>query len=159
MGRLPTARSCGVLLDSVAVIGRLQRRTLRDATAHRAARAGVLSAVDELGPIRATALATHLRLDNSVVSRQLASLDQDGLVERVTDPADGRAQLVQLSAAGQVLLGELRQRASDQLRHQLAGWSEGDLESLVSSLRRLEHSMTVGEDTASSPEFRKGLTP
>jgi len=123
-----------------------------------AARLSVLAAVTEFGPLRPTVLAGQLHVDISVVSRQLSSLDRDGLVERVTDPVDGRAQLVRVTAAGRKVLDELRQRASERLAQRLPDWSDDDLDALTALLRRLEHSLTAAEDADLTPEILKGVT-
>ena len=49
------------------------------------------------GPMRAGALAEMLQSDPSTVSRQVAALVKDGLLERQADPADGRASLLVLT--------------------------------------------------------------
>jgi DNA-binding MarR family transcriptional regulator len=53
-----------------------------------------LGVLEVRGAIRCGQMAAALAVDPSVVSRQLASLTQLGLVERHPDPADGRAELV-----------------------------------------------------------------
>jgi DNA-binding MarR family transcriptional regulator len=159
MERLPSVGACEALLRSVRALGWLQRRALQDATSHcTGARAGVLAAVADLGPLRPTSLAGHLHVDNSVVSRQLGALDEDGLVERVADPDDGRAQLVQVTVAGRQFLTGLRQRASARLVPRLAGWSDQDVDTLTGLLSRLEDSLATAEDTNHSEELWKGLT-
>src|ERR1700712_561558 len=52
------------------------------------------------GTCRPGRVAEVLCVDRSVISRQLAGLDQMGLIERAADPEDGRAELVSLTAAG-----------------------------------------------------------
>jgi DNA-binding MarR family transcriptional regulator len=79
-------------------------------------------------------------------------------VERVTDPVDGRAQLVRVTGAGRLLLGELRQRASERLAQRLAGWSDEDLDALTALLRRLEESVAAAEGGELTPEILKGVT-
>ena len=54
----------------------------------------------DVGPVRAAALADRTGLDKSTVSRQVARLVELRLVERVPDPLDGRARIVQLTADG-----------------------------------------------------------
>ena len=58
------------------------------------------------GPMRAGALAECLQSDPSTVSRQVAALVKDGLLERRADPADGRASLLVLTAKADAVLAE-----------------------------------------------------
>src|SRR4051812_48047515 len=54
--------------------------------------------------IRASDLVATLDLDKGFVSRQVAHLERLGLVERVSDPEDGRAQRITLTPAGRETL-------------------------------------------------------
>jgi DNA-binding MarR family transcriptional regulator len=140
----PTSESCAALLTSARTLHGLHRRLLReDSTQCSALRANVLAAVADHGPLRPSALAEHLRIDGSVVSRQLHCLDADGLVERIADPADGRAQLVRVTTPGRDYLDGLRRRASSALAARLDGWSDDDVDTLAELLLRLEHSLTL----------------
>jgi len=159
MKQRPSVRACEALLRSVRSIGWLSRRFLRDASTDCSApRASVLAAVTDLGPLRPTEVAAHLHLDISVVSRQLSSLDRDSLVERVTDPVDGRAQLVRVTEAGRQFLGILRERAAERLAERLAGWSDDDIEMLSGLLRRLEESLAASQGDESTAKVLKGVS-
>jgi DNA-binding MarR family transcriptional regulator len=139
----PSSESCAALLTSARTLHGLHRRLLReDSTQCSALRANVLAAVADHGPLRSSTLAEQLRIDGSVASRQLHCLDVDGLVERVTDPADRRAQLVRITAPGRDYLDGLRRRASSALAGRLAGWSDDDVHTLAEQLLRLEHSLS-----------------
>ena len=140
----PTSESCAALLTSARTLHGLHRRLLReDSTQCSALRANVLAAVADHGPTRPSTLAEHLRIDGSVVSRQLHCLDADGLIERIADPADGRAQLVRVTPSGRDYLDGLRRRASSALAARLDGWSDDDVDTLAELLLRLEHSLTL----------------
>jgi len=158
----PSSESCAALLTSARTLHGLHRRMLReDSTQCSALRATVLAAVADHGPLRPSALAEHLRIDGSVVSRQLHCLDADGLVERIADPADGRAQLVRVTTPGRDYLDGLRRRAGSALAGRLAGWSDDDVGTLAGLLLRLENSLTVEHgptvaDRVTAPE--KGTT-
>src|SRR5690349_19479342 len=56
------------------------------------------------GEMRLGELATLRGVAQSVVSRQVGELEARGLVARRPDPADGRAGLVRLTAAGLAVL-------------------------------------------------------
>ena len=55
---------------------------------------GLLSLLQDAGPLRASELVTRIGLDKSTVSRQVAHLVDLGLVDRAADPVDGRAQVL-----------------------------------------------------------------
>src|SRR4051812_480424 len=51
--------------------------------------------------VRATEIARRIGISKQAVGALLADLEAWGVAERVPDPADGRASLVRLTAAGQ----------------------------------------------------------
>ena len=72
--------------------------------------------------IRPGHIAAKLGVDPSVVSRQLAGLHRLELVERGTDPADRRAELISLTAAGHERLREARRTMCAALGERLDHW-------------------------------------
>ena len=64
----------------------------------------LLASLREDGPQRLSTLAEVVRLDRSTVSRQLATLEQRGLVERRPDGHDRRSHLLALTEDGQQVL-------------------------------------------------------
>ena len=86
-----------------------------------------LALIDRLGAPRVSALAEAARVDVSVVSRQVQSLEHHGLVVRAADPHDGRASLVSLSETGRRVLEEGRARTEALVEERLSGWSTADL--------------------------------
>jgi DNA-binding MarR family transcriptional regulator len=89
------------------------------------------------GDARVTTIAERIGSDVSTTSRQVAHLAALGYVDKVTDPADGRAQLVHLSTAGRDLMGALVAHRSRVFQQVLAGWSDADAEALTAYLSRL----------------------
>jgi DNA-binding MarR family transcriptional regulator len=82
----------------------------------------VVSVVGLLGPLAPSALADHLRVPPTSISRHVARLVDAGLVRRVAHPQDGRSYLIELTSAGRAevetiaprfrsLVGDLRGRA------------------------------------------------
>src|SRR5664279_3483631 len=57
----------------------------------------VLRCLANDGPMRSSALADCLQSDPSTISRQVAAMVKDGLLERRADPEDGRASLLVLT--------------------------------------------------------------
>lgn len=68
------------------------------------ARWTVLEILDGKGSIRQTALAQELGFAERSVTQAVESLAGDGLVERMPDPADGRAKLATLTDEGAAAL-------------------------------------------------------
>ncbi|GLZ40335.1 MarR family transcriptional regulator [Actinokineospora sp. NBRC 105648] len=84
-----------------------------------------------LGPSRSSALAEAIHSDPSTVSRQVATLVKDGLVERRADPEDGRASLLAVTEAGTALLTEQRARMALSLARMVSHWDPADLDTFV----------------------------
>ena len=82
----------------------------------------LLGVVAAHGPMRPGHIAAKLSVDASVVSRQLAGLHRNGLVERGPDPADRRAELISLSPAGHERLAHARQVMCGALAERLEHW-------------------------------------
>ncbi|MGH8963520.1 MAG: MarR family winged helix-turn-helix transcriptional regulator [Jatrophihabitantaceae bacterium] len=132
------------LVDVADTFTRLMRTFVRTRTQVLAAAAHdvewsahmVLKALDNDGPLRSSRVADLLQADPSTVSRQVAALVRDGLVERRADPEDGRACLLVLTDKAADVL-----KRHDQIRHQhfdrmLAGWNERDLRRFSTLLTR-----------------------
>jgi DNA-binding MarR family transcriptional regulator len=68
----------------------------------------LLALVEELAPARISALAAADHTSQPTMSTQVQRLEAEGWTERVPDPADARASLVSLTAAGRAALGTAR---------------------------------------------------
>jgi len=88
------------------------------------------------GPRRAGELAAVMAADPSTVSRQVAALVRQGMVERQADPEDGRASLLVPTAAGRRRVEEHRQRRETAIAPVVADWSSEDIGTLSTLLRR-----------------------
>jgi DNA-binding MarR family transcriptional regulator len=96
----------------------------------------MLLRIAEQGPLRPSALADCLFVDLSTVSRQLATLETAGWVVREKDPDDRRAQLLQATAEGRIVLQRNHQARRDALEDLLASWSADDRVAFAGHLRR-----------------------
>ena len=88
------------------------------------------------GPRRSSALAEAVHSDPSTVSRQVAQLVRLGLVERVADPADGRAALLVATDEGRRVFAENRRRRNEGIAEMTGHWSATDREAFVRLLGR-----------------------
>ncbi len=107
----------------------------------------VLASVHELGEARPSASAEFCGLDNSTISRHIKRLEDEGMIARSPDPADGRASLLRLTDDGQDYLDRAQQLRRAALDHALAGWKPTERSMLNNILGRLAKDMAA--DTAS----------
>src|SRR3954454_22402426 len=100
-----------------------------DAGGHNVEPAGLgrLSAPAPPGPPRLSTLASVMCLDLSTVSRQVPALEKHGWVARTRDPEDHRAQLLELTPAGQDMLQAVRRSRAEVLERLLPDWSTADI--------------------------------
>ena len=98
---------------------------------------GLLSLLQDAGPLRASELVTRIGLDKSTVSRQVAHLVDLGLVDRAPDPVDGRAQVLSPSPEGSARLARIRDVRRARWEDDLADWPASDVAALADLLRRL----------------------
>lgn len=102
---------------------------------------GVLKSLRH-GDARPGDLATALHVVPSVISRAIAPLEQDGLVERKVDPADARASLLGLTTLGRQRLSRVQQVYVQQLRETFASWTDAEAEQAAALLARLDEALT-----------------
>jgi DNA-binding MarR family transcriptional regulator len=96
----------------------------------------VLMCIAEQGRVRPSALADHLFVDLSTVSRQLVTLESAGWVARERDPEDRRAQLVRVTSEGERVLQCNHDARREVLAELLASWSDLDREAFAVQLSR-----------------------
>lgn len=103
----------------------------------------LLHVVRRYGPMRQSALAEHLHADPSTVSRHVAELVGDGLVERQPDPEDGRANLLALTADGLDVVVTMRDARDTRMAAALDGWTTEQIEHLGEGIERLTASVST----------------
>jgi DNA-binding MarR family transcriptional regulator len=111
----------------------------------------LLMPLEHDGEQRCTALAARAGVDASVASRQIATLERSGHVERRPDPADGRASLFRLTPQGSAALAAARALRSDWALGALAGWDEADGRLLTRLLENLIADLEAAQLPGSAP--------
>jgi DNA-binding MarR family transcriptional regulator len=99
------------------------------------------------GPQRVTLLAEHVYSDVSTVSRQVTTLVSHGLVEKVSDPRDGRACRVSLSTEGEALVERLKAIRGQWFQHLLQDWAPADAQAFGGYLERFATSVEASKAT------------
>ncbi len=127
------------LIDIMAVMNRPQRDELMiRAAGIKLDRAlfPLLVLIERLGPIGVVELAERVGRDYTTVSRQMAKLDDLGLVTRQESAADRRVREAVVTAEGKTMTDRIdaaRERIS---RSIFASWDEQDIDDLVRLMRK-----------------------
>jgi DNA-binding MarR family transcriptional regulator len=133
-------------LDTAArlrmTIGRLSRRLRSTAAARDAGLTptaiSVLLSVVRLGPVRLAELADSEGVNPTMLSRVVATMVQDGLLERSHDEGDRRAAWVEATAAGRKLAERMRRERTGAVNLALEALSEADRRRIEKALPALE---------------------
>jgi DNA-binding MarR family transcriptional regulator len=93
-----------------------------------------LSTLDRIGSCRLTALAAHEGVTQPAMTQLVGRLEEQGLVQRCADPADGRVVEVQITAAGRALIASRRAVRTERLSGLLASLRQEDQDALAAAL-------------------------
>jgi DNA-binding MarR family transcriptional regulator len=104
-----------------------------------------LARLERSGPATSSALARIEQISPQSMGATLAGLEARGLIERRSDPSDGRRVVMSLTAAGAEALRSKRDARTAQLARALsADFSQPELDQLMAAaplLERLAHSI------------------
>jgi DNA-binding MarR family transcriptional regulator len=131
--RSATSDRVGISLTAVATLGRLQREG--------AARLTELAAAEGITQPSMTALVTRLT--------------EQGLVERASDPSDGRAVLLSLTPAGADFLAQRRAVRTDRLVPYVAGLSPDELSDIAAAMPALNRLTGALRRSTTTPEVTR----
>jgi DNA-binding MarR family transcriptional regulator len=121
-------------------LGRIVRALRQEAPSSEVGPGGlsVLVVLEGQGPQRIGSLAEAVAVTPPSMTRIVNALETEGLVDRQPDPADGRAQVVAMTAAGRALLTSGKEVKLAALRRRLAELPPGDRARLAAALPALE---------------------
>lgn len=129
-----------------AAIHLLRRLRVHDAASGlTASRLSALSVVVFGGPIRMGDLAAAEQVRPPSMTRTVGDLERAGLVRRVPDPEDGRAQVVEATEEGRRILFEGRRRRVQALARRLAALTPSD-RALLSRAADLLEAVSLPEE-------------
>ena len=100
--------------------------------------AATLATLDRSGPRRLTALAAHEGVTQPAMTQLVDRLQGAGMLDRVPDPADGRAVQVRITGEGRALLARRRAVRAERVAGLLARLSPDDQALLTAALPALE---------------------
>jgi DNA-binding MarR family transcriptional regulator len=87
-------------------------------------------------PQRVSAVAESIHSDVSTVSRQVSHLVHHGLLDKIGDPDDRRAQLLSLSPSGREVIDKLVRGRGQWFGELLASWTDEDVRAFDAYLTR-----------------------
>ncbi|WP_433299077.1 MarR family winged helix-turn-helix transcriptional regulator [Actinoplanes sp. CA-030573] len=124
------------LRDALKAVRLFKQRTAPRDTVVPAGALGVLAAITASRGSHVKELAAASALDPSTISRAVAALVRDGLVERTADPADGRACVLTSTDAGRAAYDQVLDRYGRGLADALRGWTPDELRTFSTLLHR-----------------------
>ena len=122
------------------VIGRLARQLNMTATGEglTPTQASVLGQIAVRGPLGMAELAELEGLNPTMLSRVVRKLDDDGLIRKLSDPADLRAVQVEITPAGSLVQDRLRALRTQVVSECLERLPEGTVSELLQALPAME---------------------
>jgi DNA-binding MarR family transcriptional regulator len=97
-----------------------------------------LATIDTEGPLTPSELASIERVQRPTATRIVARLEEEGLVQRAADPADGRSFIVSATPEGRALMRRLRTRKNAYLARRLRDLDAADVAVLARAAEILE---------------------
>jgi DNA-binding MarR family transcriptional regulator len=136
-----------VQLDEAAVaaqlrlsVTRLARRLRQESgSGYSPSQLSALAVIDNHGPLTLGALADHERVAPPSITKVVAKLEAEGLVQRTTDPSDRRVTHVATTTAGRTLIAETRRRKTTWLTERLRELPDAELARLADAVDVLDH--------------------
>lgn len=109
-------------------------------------------------PRRVSALAECVHSDISTVSRQVSHLVGLGFAEKVTDPDDGRAQVITLTSEGGDLLERLKYQRAEWFRSMLQDWPAEEVAAFTAYVERFGGVLEQARSRAQEASHLSGAT-
>jgi len=125
-------------LGIVRTARRLRQEAAAEATGLTPTSTSALATIERHGPLTPSELAKLERVQRPTVTRTLGCLEREGLVERTSDPDDGRSSLVSVNGAGRERLRRLRGRKNAFLARRMRDMPAADIETLERAAEILE---------------------
>jgi DNA-binding MarR family transcriptional regulator len=159
----PSAAAGGPISHTIFRLARIHSqlagRLLREAGLH-ASQELMLMVLWDAGPQRQTDLGAELGMDSAGTTRVVHRLEQAGFVRRRPDPDDGRATLVEVTAAGHALRTQVECIWTQLEELTVADMSPAERRAALETLLRLEGNVldTVPGGRAGQAATRRGIT-
>lgn len=104
----------------------------------------VLHTLSRKSPMRLTELTACEEVTQSAITQLVRRLERDGLVERRSDPHDGRVVLVHITDKGANVIGSRRLNRIDRLAKFMEGLTQEERQAIDAALPALRHLAQLG---------------
>ena len=108
----------------------------------------ILTYLHEQDDVRSSRLVENFGIDKGAISRQISSLVDLGLVERVPDPEDGRATRLRLTEDAKARLQAVSESGWGRFGERLAGWSDDDLTGFAGTLQHYNEALDSQDEVS-----------
>ncbi|MGN6275003.1 MAG: MarR family winged helix-turn-helix transcriptional regulator [Solirubrobacterales bacterium] len=139
-----TERAAHLRTAIVRTARRLRQEAAAETSGLTPTSTAALATIERHGPMTPSEIAAIERVKRPTVTRTLGCLEREGLIDRASDPADGRSALVSVNAAGRERLRRLRGRKNAYLARRMRDLSDEEVETLERAAEILER-MREGE--------------
>lgn len=149
----------GAMVDLFALMNRPQRddTLIREAgIALDRALFPLLVGIERHGPVGVVDLADGVGRDHTTVSRQVAKLEELGLIERKPSPSDRRVNQAVITPKGRTLTDALDAARVRMMRPILDSWTDEEFADLVRLMRRfVDDLLALPEGAGEAKQDRK----
>jgi DNA-binding MarR family transcriptional regulator len=139
-----TERAAQLRTAIVRTARRLRQEAAAETSGLTPTSVAALATIERHGPMTPSEIAAIERVKRPTITRTLACLEREGLIDRAPDPADRRSALVSVNAAGRERLGRLRRRKNAYLARRMRELGDEEVETLERAAEILER-MREGE--------------
>jgi DNA-binding MarR family transcriptional regulator len=117
---------------------RLRQEAATEASGLTPTSTAALATIERHGPLTPSELAEIERVKRPTITRTLACLEREGLIDRTPDPDDGRSNLISANGAGRERLRRLRGRKNAYLARRMRDMPAADVAALERAAEILE---------------------
>ena len=139
-----TERAAQLRTAIVRTARRLRQEAAAETTGLTPTSVAALATIERHGPMTPSEIADVERVKRPTITRTLACLEREGLIDRTPDPLDRRSALVEINGAGRERLRRLRSRKNAYLARRMRDLSAEEVETLERAAEILER-MREGE--------------
>jgi DNA-binding MarR family transcriptional regulator len=137
-------RAAHLRIAIVRTARRLRQEAAAETSGLTPTSVAALATIERHGPLTPSEIAEIERVKRPTITRTLACLEREGLVDRATDPQDGRSSLISVNGTGRERLRRLRGRKNAYLARRMRDLSDEEVETLERATEILER-MREGE--------------